>query len=70
MKKIQIYCDSRDAWVDFSKKFNCKKDRDINGQPLIYFVVGETIFEVFADFTNTDLPEKVKSVLISGCRVD
>lgn len=70
MRKIQIYCDSRDAWVDFSKKFNCKKDRDINGQPLIYFVVGETIFEVFADFTNTDLPEKVKSVLISGCRVD
>jgi len=70
MEKIQIYCDSRDAWIDFIKLFKCNKSRDINGQPLISFVVEKTTFEVFADFTNTNLPEKVKNILTIGCRVD
>lgn len=70
MKKIQIYCDSRDAWIDFIKSFNCNKNRDINGQPFISFVVQKITFEVFADFTNTNLPEKVKNILTIGCRVD
>ncbi len=70
MEKIQVYCDSRDSWIDFIKVFNCNKSRDINGQPYISFVVRNTIFEVFADFTNTNLPEKVKNILTMGCRVD
>jgi hypothetical protein len=70
MEKIQIYCDSRDAWIDFIKTFSCSKNRDINGQPYISFVVEKTTFEVFADFTNTNLPEKVKNILTIGCRVD
>ena len=70
MEKIQIYCDSRDAWIDFVTIFNCTKNRDIKNQPFISFVVGKTTFEVFADFTNTNLPIKVKDMLILGCRVD
>jgi hypothetical protein len=70
MEKIQIYCDSRDAWIDFTKDFECSKGRDVKGQPFISFVVEKTTFEVFADFTNTNLPEKVKNILIEGCRVD
>jgi hypothetical protein len=70
MEKIQIYCDSRDSWIDFIKTFSCNKNRDINGQPFISFVVEKTTFEVFADFTNTNLPKKVENILTIGCRVD
>lgn len=70
MEKIQVYCDSRDAWIDFYKNFNCEKNRDSDGQPFIFFTTKKVTFEVFADFTNSNLPEKVKNILTSGCRVD
>ena len=68
--EIAIYCDARDSFFDFIKSFHCSEMRDKDNQPIIQFCIKNTKFNVYADFTNTNLPKKVSDLLIQGCRPD
>jgi hypothetical protein len=67
---INVYCDSRESWIEFNEKFKTEFGRDDLLQPTLNFIFENVKFVLYADFTNTNLPFKVESLLLDGCRPD
>lgn len=69
--EIKIYCDSRDGFFNLLDSFPYAIDtRDSQNQPILKWKYRDINFTAYADFTNTNLPDKVTEILLQGCRPD